>query len=518
MKFWVDIENAAGEKQNAGPIQTAVTWQQTTRLSRAGSFNFLMPAVDARSAAILPKRHARCWGMAPGLTQIGRGIIDDIKVSIPPAGEVMLTVSGDDLLRELTWRSVGQLQVAEPHDDVPALTAIRHDPTAKTNVDLVSGSLSIVNTHYIYIRGADPFSAWWPTLDIYNINNSTLSAQFYSDNEEWNGWETIAITDGTSVGGKTLAKSGAVTWSLPATWAETSHDSQRGYWMRFKVSTTTSTVRFTRNSLSAPGDTTNGPALVMAFAPPGWSLDGATGHSVSATAVKWQFNGETVLAALVKLAELTGENFRLGNGRSLVWLQTTKSKTHLRAVRHTAAYEMLNNDAVCLIVDFEEEHRSHDSHVGRIYPIGQDDITLAETTRSAPTGYALGSDALGHYLENTTAEAAYGIHIWLKVSGAKTADELFDAAYEELKKRKDATHTYRLTVTKVQQPIYVGDTITVEYRSIVGGYIAHDINDDFTVLEITDSNDQNGCRTVRMIISSVPHWPRTNAEELAKLL
>lgn len=518
MKFWIDIESATGIKQGAGPVQTAVTWQQTARLSRAGSFDFSMPAVDDRAAAITSKRHVRCWGHAPALTQIGRGIIDNIKTSIPPSGEIMLDVSGDDLLRELTWRTVGQLKVEQLSTGIAPLTAIKHEPAFKNNYNLIGAPISINATSYIYVRGTDMFSAWKPTISIGNTNTSILSAQFYSENEEWSGWETIAITDGTRPLSATLARSGTISWALPETWAQTSHNGERGYWMRFKVSANTSAITFTANTITAPGETQNGPQMIMAFAPAGWSLDTSIGHSATAKSVKWQFDGETVLAALIKLSELTGENFRLGSGRSLVWLQTDTPASNLRAVRHTAAYEMSSNDSVCLIVDFEEVAQSHDSHIGRIYPIGQNDLSLMETTRSAPSGYVLGNDTLGYYLENTSAVAAYGIHTWLKVPGAKTPDELYDAAYEELKKRKDADRSYRMTVTKLMKPLYVGDSIHVEYRRIIGGFVAYDVNDDFTVLEITDRIDQNGRRSVGLIIASAARWPQTDAEELAKLL
>lgn len=516
--FWIDIENKTDERQGNGPINTAVAWERTSRLSRAGSIRFTMPAVDERAAMITSKRYARCKTTLDGKpTTIGRGIIEEIKTTIPTTGEVMLEISGDDLLRELTWRSVGALKIQQTSSELLALDALRHDPTAKTNVSLTSGAMSISASHYIYLRLTEPYSAWNVTLAVKNTNAGTLSAQFYSVNEESNGWESIAINDGTSLSGKTLGKNGTISWTIPNTWGETSHDGKRGYWIRFKVSNTTSTITFTTNKLTGPGETTNGPQLIMSFAPANWELD-KDYASTTLKAAKWQFNGETVLAALIKLAELTGENFRVNTQREIAWLQTNSPDSHLRAVRHTGAYEMHHNNLVCLIVDFEETQSSHDSHVGRIYPIGSKDITLAETTRTPPSGYALGQDAVGHYLEHAVSLATYEIHTWLKVPGAKTADELFDAAYEALKTRKDINRSYRMKVTKLVQPLFVGDSIHVEYRRIIGEYVAYDIDEDFTVLELTDRIDQNGRRTVSMIIASIARWPQTDAEELAKLL
>lgn len=515
MKFWIDIENRADERQGNGPINTAVNWQHTSRLSRGGSFDFSMPAVDARAEEISSKRYARCKTTLTGIpVTLGRGLIDEIKTTIPTTGEVMLQVSGNDLLRELTWRTVGRLQIQEPSTNIVPLDALLHNSTTKTNTSLINASSIITIGDYIYLRNPEPFSGWSVEMSAKNTNSSTLTAQFYSDNEEWNGWESIGITDGTSLGGKTLGANGTVSWVIPATWSETSHDSKRGYWIRFKVSHNTTKITFSNHRLTGPGETNNGPQLIMAFAPSGWALSNA---GITNKAVKWQFDGETVLAALIKIAELTDENFRLKNQRGIEWL-TAPTNSHLRAVRHTGAHEMHHNHQVCLIVDFEENSGSHDSQAGRVYAIGSKDITLAETTRTPPTGYVLGTNSVGNYLEHSSTIANYAIHTWLKVPGAKTANELFDAAYEALKTRKDPNRSYRMTVTKLVKPLFVGDSIRVEYRRIIEGFVAYDINEDFTVMELTDRIDQNGRRTISMIIASAARWPQTDAEELARLL
>ncbi len=55
---------------------------------------------------------------------------------------------------------------------------------------------------------------------------------------------------------------------------------ERCYWMRFKVSANTTAITFTITiRLTAPGETANGPQMIKAFAPAGWTLDKYTGHS-----------------------------------------------------------------------------------------------------------------------------------------------------------------------------------------------------------------------------------------------
>lgn len=112
--FWIDVENAAGIKQGDGPIISAEYWESVVRLDRAGTFSFSMPASDNRAAIVQPKLVARCYArVQDNVTEIGAGIIDKITLTIGAQGQTMLVVSGDDLLRELTWRSVGFLELTD---------------------------------------------------------------------------------------------------------------------------------------------------------------------------------------------------------------------------------------------------------------------------------------------------------------------------------------------------------------------------------------------------------------------
>ena len=77
MEFWVDIEDAAGNRLGAGPITTATEWQSTPRLDEAGTFAFSLPASDPKAALLANKRVARCWGIVDGaVREIGALIAD----------------------------------------------------------------------------------------------------------------------------------------------------------------------------------------------------------------------------------------------------------------------------------------------------------------------------------------------------------------------------------------------------------------------------------------------------------
>jgi hypothetical protein len=72
-----------------------------------------------------------------------------------------------------------------------------------------------------------------------------------------------------------------------------------------------------------PDDT--GPADIIALAPSGWSLDTTTGFNSTIKGIYHQYEGESVLAAFVRLAELTGEHFYITSDRKVVWMRATGS-------------------------------------------------------------------------------------------------------------------------------------------------------------------------------------------------
>lgn len=112
MDFFVDIESSTGTKYGDGPITSASQWQYTARMDKAGDFSFTMSASDAQAAQVLRKRVVRAWARVGGVwTEVGAGIIDNIVRTPQANGTVLLQVSGADLLRELTYRSVHTLQL-----------------------------------------------------------------------------------------------------------------------------------------------------------------------------------------------------------------------------------------------------------------------------------------------------------------------------------------------------------------------------------------------------------------------
>jgi len=136
-KFYIDIENSAGVKYGSGPLTSAAGWEYTARMDRAGSFSFTVPATDPQAAELQRKRVVRGWALVGGVwTEVGAGIIDSIVRQPQADGTVRLEVSGDDLIRELSYRSVKDLKLysgGNPVTHSAAVTAVAaYAPTGWT--------------------------------------------------------------------------------------------------------------------------------------------------------------------------------------------------------------------------------------------------------------------------------------------------------------------------------------------------------------------------------------------------
>jgi len=111
--FWVDVENAAGQRVGKGPIR-ALNFRISSLLSACGEFEFDISAADPNLPALREKRIVICrYVDRDGLLhKFGGGVIDKIVTTGLPDGSMGYHVSGNDLGRELTYRSVGQLDLS----------------------------------------------------------------------------------------------------------------------------------------------------------------------------------------------------------------------------------------------------------------------------------------------------------------------------------------------------------------------------------------------------------------------
>lgn len=110
--FWVDVEDSSGNRLGKGPLR-ASQFSHKARLSAAGEFSFVVSAADPNLSALQEKRVAVCKYIdrAGDLQTFGGGVIDKIVRAVQADGSLLITVSGNDLVRELSYRSVGALDL-----------------------------------------------------------------------------------------------------------------------------------------------------------------------------------------------------------------------------------------------------------------------------------------------------------------------------------------------------------------------------------------------------------------------
>jgi hypothetical protein len=541
--MWIDIEDAAGNKLGAGPITTASYWRQAKRLKRAGEFSFAMPAADPKAADLTYRRRVRCWELdtfMQRLVDCGSGVIEHIRTSIDASGAAIIEVSGGDLLRELADRTVGDLKLMVESTFTP--TMVRQEPAGtdfpnahdgntgtSANVTL-TGSASGAPGDWLYIGIDKTFCRVYFTLGA-AVNGVTaeLRGQFY--NEESGGWEGIKITsDGTAVTGKTLAQSGLVEFDMPAGWGAFEVDPGPPqvieYRIRFYVTANIDDVDFAEVQVKVFEETTTALAEVMAFAPASWSIDDALGHTATKNGVYLTFAGESVLTALIRIAEHTGENFTAGFGRNLIWLQDEQRDSGLRAVAHVDPIASEEAPEIMLIRNLRAAPDGDASDIiSRIYPygggIGPMRPTLASTSKSAPTGYTL--DKTYNYLSCDATEAAYGrievSQAWSDIVAKgtddtqkqKAADALFDRALEFLQKHAAPILSYEADVLKISRPLLPGYKVRVVYDEFVDGYHAVAVDALLWVTETATEIDASGIHVTGLQLATIDRYQQTSS-------
>lgn len=546
--FDIDIiDFATGAKKGSGPIATATSWRNTRRLSKSGEIAFSMPASDPVAAELLAKRIAECHSMrgAPGdrsRVTFGSGIIDKTSYGVEIQGGTDLNVSGSDLLDELTRRSVGDLSTVVIAATTAARVVHNNDPLgASTFTNLTNAydgnagtnsTVSLTVDDYLYVAAAAAFDAI--RFDVGATPNA-ISATWTL--EYWNGsaWAGVAVgTDGSAASGKVLAQDGDVAFARPPLWASTTVNSYAGFWIRLQPSATL-TPLVTLNEVSTVTRTASltAPADVLALAPAGWSLDGVNGYTTTGTGVYLQFSGENVLAALVKIADAIGEQFRLGVGRTIVWLRDDQPSSGLLAVADGDS-SIIDNPDVVIITRLTPTRDTHDL-VTRVYPRGAGNGTarldLGLTTRTAPTGYTFGSDTIGYYISNDAADTAYGRidhHESFKDIAVldtdtntpdpepsdliNAANQLFDAAVAWLNTHCVELWAYQLDITKCDVALEVGTTIDVQYRKTVDNYREVDIDTirdgrPLVILQSVPTIDKTGIHTMALTVATAARLP-----------
>jgi hypothetical protein len=195
-------------------------------------------------------------------------------------------------------------------------------------------------------------------------------------------------------------------------------------------------------------------------------------------------------------------------------MQTDQPVSGIRAIQGGDPVSLESNTNVCLVTDIQEDQDSYDCLVGRVYAygIGNGDtcITLSGITIGI-TGWTIGADAKGYYLQHTDTWSAYGIERYISFKDISDGTTLMEVTYEWMVRRLALQAAYKLSVAKLDQQIPVGSSIRVIYKRILDNITILDIDTDLVVLETTTRLDADGLRTTALKVATTDVWPDNSA-------
>jgi hypothetical protein len=238
-------------------------------------------------------------------------------------------------------------------------------------------------------------------------------------------------------------------------------------------------------------------ALLEALAPSGWSFT-ADGSPIN-DEIYLQFAGESLLAAVALLADLTQTHFYLSGSKALTFGDTwTASGVH---VVQTLARAL--DASVAALVALTVTSQSYDV-VTRCYPYGKVSGELAgidSVTVSAPSGYTLSTGS--NYLQHTAAHGSYGLiermvvfdEVTAEAQGTWFGNALVAAAWSYLELRKAPVANYAVQLAGCSQLIGPMETVRLTY---IGEVV---VDDTLYVLESTWRGDDDGVVTAGLVVA-----------------
>lgn len=453
----IDLETAAGAKLGSGPLARVTMWQRVRRLDRAGSVAWQMPATDTRGSLLALRTYARGHAMRAGLrADLGLGIVDTIETD---ALSMLVSPSGDDLLRELAMRPSGPL-ILKASSTYP-LTLEEALTTILNAANAVSPAWTFDMTTFASTGRTESGSTV--------ISDVTQLAS-------WHGWEGRPIyATGTPVGATVVSVgSSSLTISAPATLSSLGPISR---WVVFYEAGDESILQLLNKVAEATGThfrLGTGREVVWL-----WSVRPSSGIRAVTGVDPVAASRSADLCLITQLSQIRDASDLYSHVTPFGGAPTSSS------VRLTLADGAADPN---------------------------------RTTRTAPPGYTLDLDR--NLLGNTAALASYGYYnrreTWRNVVAGSTEsaaivaarNQLFDVALEHLRAHSEPLETYQLAVTKLDRELLPGETIRVVYRGIVDGYRWLDIDRDLLILESTTEVTRDGLLTPSLTVATQDRWPQ----------
>lgn len=275
-------------------------------------------------------------------------------------------------------------------------------------------------------------------------------------------------------------------------------------------------------------------AAIMAYAPVGWTVTGMPSEDVYLA-----FSGETVLAALGKLASQLGDHFRYEfdaiTGNILHWLpkSTAPVASGIRAVGNVPNPSRIGSDT-CLITHLNRK-RDGSKRFTRVEAFGGGNqaarLTLSGASYTLPAGYSYETETIGgehrYWIKYDAADTIQRIdaeQTFNDVTAISTvtghalsaANALAQTAAVWLQRHIDVYYSYDLEVTAVSQAIVPGMTIRAVYDDFSAGRRIPMVDADLVVLGAKKRLDTEGtARIVSLTLANSDRWPEDDNHLIA---
>lgn len=294
-----------------------------------------------------------------------------------------------------------------------------------------------------------------------------------------------------------------------------------------------------------------------------WTIedeDGTTiqiGDPVTADGVTVRFQDETVLSALIRVAEVTGEHFKLGSGRTLVWIGPS-SDFDASGVRAVYGADGLAVEGYSHIAHIADVERVEDGQqiVNRVllrggghgdarmniyaadtWPDGTAISGSYTTHTMGGISYLIGQnitgtllDSMFSCLQDSDSKTSYGVReVWLSfpeimpldnTDAALTtaANQLLRAGYEWMVRRREPKDFYSLNLAGSPAVLSPGTTIPVLAQVYRDGAQPVDIDATLNIIGAAVRVDGTGLVTTGLTVADTDRQPDSDAGRIVQAM
>jgi len=261
-------------------------------------------------------------------------------------------------------------------------------------------------------------------------------------------------------------------------------------------------------------------------------LDAVSFQQVNAGEVYLELSDESVLEALNRLTEQTGEHFIRGTGRTVRWLGHDERKLPLWLSNGGDAQAKQEQSSTGHITALVEEQTGYEL-VSRVYvyggSMGDQRVTLAACTRTPPAGYTLNKlenylerDEVGYRRTDKVLELSDIVPYDLSAAAqTDAANALFDRALIWLQTHSagntdrltgDQPRAYTVEVLGCNQLLQPGHLVRVTYIDSAPTHLLQRLDDWLWLLEATLQIAADGVPRWRLTLATVAALARREAE------